>query len=198
MPTAGGMSWLTLLLLLYLAWGALSGWRRGLILVASSLIGYVGGYFLAIRYQQPLQTWVLQYVPLRQWVTSVIPPGTPSPAAAETAALHLAQSLLGILVFVLVVGLAEFAARTIGLAITRLVGVLPLTGLLNAVGGMAAGVLEHAVLAAVVFTLLLSFAPLAHSGLAGAVRSNTLASGLTAWANQLQGVAHSLGGGSLP
>lgn len=195
MPVAhSAASWVTWLLALYLFWGALSGLRRGLILVAASLLGYLVGFALATRYQYALTHWVASHLPLSRWVQSAWPPGLPLSSQTTATAVTFAQALLGVLVFIAVIALTERVARAVGAIVTRVVGVVPFTGTLNALGGVAAGVLEHGVVAAVVMTVVLGFAPLAHTPVAAALQHSPLAMALTGWTQRLEAVT----GGHIP
>ena len=60
------LNWLSLMVFLYLLLGALAGWRRGLVLVAASVIGYIIGLVVAAHVQSSITRWLAGVLPLKQ------------------------------------------------------------------------------------------------------------------------------------
>lgn len=178
-------NWLSIAVLAYVALGAISGWRRGVILVVFSLAGYFVGLALAARYQSSITTLVLRALPVDRWLAGAFAsPAIQSPGTLP-AAERLAHLLVAVLIFVLVIGLVEMIARAIGEGLTRTVKLLPLVGGVNRLAGLAGGLLENAAVAGLVLGLLLSLPPVAHTPLGPAIRHTPLAYDLATWMGRL-------------
>jgi uncharacterized membrane protein required for colicin V production len=168
-------NWLSVAVLAYIVLGAISGWRRGVILVAFSLAGYLVGLVVAARYQPAITNAVLRALPIDRWLASAFAsPAIRSPGTIP-AAEGLAHLLVAVLVFLLVVGIVEMVARAIGEGLTRVVHVVPLVGGLNRLAGLAGGLVENAAVAGLILGLVLSLPPVAHSPLAPVIRHTPLA-----------------------
>lgn len=179
------MSWITIAILVYLFFGALSGYRRGLMVVALSLAGYLVGVLIALHYQAAATQEFLRVLPVQQWVAHVVPAPAQSLPGATQKAYHLAQQLAGLIVFLLIVGVAEVAGRCLGQFLTRFARALRITQAMNAVGGMAFGVLEHAALVALILTLMLAIPLVSHSALGRSLEHNVMTTQMVAWFSQL-------------
>ncbi|MCL5967625.1 MAG: CvpA family protein [Firmicutes bacterium] len=149
------LNWLTIAVLVFLALGALGGFRRGLLLVVFSLAGYVGGLIAAARYQHAVTSSLMAVLPVRRLVIRFVPTAQGS-AFSYHQGVNLFHTILGLLVFLIMVGLAEAVARAVGVAITRVVARRGLLGAANRVGGLAGGLAENAVIGGLIFGLLLS------------------------------------------
>jgi uncharacterized membrane protein required for colicin V production len=179
------LNWLTIAVLVYLALGALSGWRRGVVLVAFSLAGYLAGLALAARYQSTLTAALMRTLPVDRWLaTAFASPALQSPGALP-AAENLAHLLIAVLVFLLMVGAVELIARMIGEGLTRAIHYLPLVGSANRLAGLAGGLIENAAVAGLVLGLVLSLPPVAHTPIAPAIRHTPLAYDLAQWMGRL-------------
>jgi uncharacterized membrane protein required for colicin V production len=177
--------WFTIVILVYLAIGALSGWRRGLVMVGFSVGGYLVGLVLASRYQGALTKLLLTGLPLRKWLHAAVPVPAAAVPGARLAAWQLAHSLVGLLAFLVIVGGTEMVARLLGQAITAGVRRLVLVRSVNALGGMVGGMVESAVITGLVLGLVLSFPFIAHTPVAATVHHTPLARDLVRWVAQL-------------
>ncbi|MCY0878135.1 MAG: CvpA family protein [Firmicutes bacterium] len=169
------MDWLNLALGAYLAWGALQGLRRGLLGVGFSLAGYVIGILLAAHAASPLSRQVLTAVPVKTWIGHYLPAPAAGMAGARSAAWRLAQGLTQVIAFLLIVGAIEFVGRTVGSVLSQALRACPLASWLNRLGGMAAGIAEHGVVAGLVLSLLVAIPGLNGAGFSGAIRRSPLA-----------------------
>lgn len=169
------MHWIDIVLAAYLVLGALYGLRRGLVWVGFSLIGYLVGIVVAEHSAKPLTRLVTAAIPVQQWVERYLP----SPAAhipgARIQAWHLAHTIMALVIFLVIVGAVEFVGRTIGTVASQGVRVFRFTALLNKIGGIAVGVLEHAVVAGLVITLLLTVPAIRHSPISRSIQRAPLA-----------------------
>ncbi|MCL5116799.1 MAG: CvpA family protein [Firmicutes bacterium] len=172
------MDWLDLVLLIYLALGALYGLRRGLVWVGFSLIGYIVGVLVAERMARPLTTLVVTAAPVKRWVEHYLPTPATAIAGARVQAWHLAHSLIGLLVFLLIIGAVEFVGRTVGSVVSQGVGTIRLASLLNRIGGIVVGLAEHGVVAGLVLTLLMTVPAIGHTPVSHAIHRAPLASTL--------------------
>ncbi len=185
------MDWIDLVVIAYIVIGAFSGLRRGLILVLFSLAGYVVGVALAAHYQKYATTILMSSLPIGKWVAHMLPaPATHVPGAHQDA-LHLAHVIIGILVFLLIIGLAEFVGRIIGEVITRVIGTFKVTGMLNKVGGGLAGLFEHGLVVGIVATIVLALPMISHSAFSHALHKAPLAMMFVGWFGHIS----RLGGG---
>lgn len=151
------MDWIDIVVIAYILLGAISGLRRGFMLVVFSLMGYIAGLALAIQYKGPLTSVLLSRLPVRHWVSQILPAPASAAPQATIKALHLVHSLAGLLVILVVVTVMELFGRFIGELATRFVRVFHLTGMLNRIGGGVVGLAEHIMVAGLLLTLLLSF-----------------------------------------
>lgn len=175
------MNWVDIIIVAYIFLGALSGLRRGLVLVLFSLAGYVAGVLIAERYQGMLTTLVLAKVPVSSWLARWLPvPALDVPGAQHQAA-NLAHTLTALVVFLLVVGLTEYAGRLVGQMVTRMVRSFRVTGFVNSLGGGVAGLAEHGVVVGLVLTLVSALPMLAHSPLFYTLHRDPLAMTLMGW-----------------
>ena len=150
------MHWLDLIIAAYLALGALYGLRRGLVWVGFSLIGYIVGVIVANHTSKPITHLVTAALPLHRWVDRYLPAAAAQVPGARAQAWNLTHAIVGLVVFLLIVGALEFVGRTIGTVASHGVRTFRLTSLLNRIGGIAIGVVEHALVAGLVLSLLLA------------------------------------------
>ena len=186
------MDWIDLAVIAYIIIGAFSGLRRGLVLVLFSLAGYVVGVALAARYQKYTTHLLMASLPIAQWTAHLLPAPAAHIPGAHLEALHLAQVIVGLLVFLLIIGATEFVGRLIGEVITRLIGTFKVTGALNKVGGGLAGLAEHGVVVGIVLTVVLALPMIAHSPIARDLHRAPLAMTFVGWFGHIS----RLGGGS--
>ena len=172
------MGWMDLILLAYLALGALYGVRRGLVWVGFSLLGYIAGVIVAEHISKSLTRIVTASIPLQHWVERYVPAPAAQIPGAKLQAWNMAHAILGLLVFLLIVGAVEFVGRTVGAVASRGVRVFRVTAVLNRVGGIAAGILEHGVVAGLILTVLLAVPAIGQSGLSRSIHHAPLASAL--------------------
>jgi uncharacterized membrane protein required for colicin V production len=171
----------------YLALGALSGWRRGLVMVAFSIAGYLVGLLAASRYQHRVTRILAQDLPIAHWVKTLVPAPAASVPGAALAATRLADSLLSLLVFLLILGASAMVARILGHAVTVVVRRLMLLRGLNTLGGILGGFVENAVIAGLVLGLIVALPFLAHGPVSHAIHHTPLAQVLMRW---VAGVVH--------
>lgn len=172
------MDWVDIVIGGYLVLGIFSGLRRGLMIVLFSLAGYILGVVLASHYDAPLSTMLMGQLPLNAWVHHFIPaPALASPGSTK-AAFHLIRVLIGLIVFLLVIGVVELIGRWIGQVLTRIITVFRITGVLNRLGGGVVGLAEHGVVVGVVLTVVMALPMLSHSVLSREITHAPLASTL--------------------
>ncbi|NMP20931.1 CvpA family protein [Sulfobacillus harzensis] len=159
------MDWVDLVVLGYLLLGALYGLRRGLVWVGFSLAGYVVGAIVAAHMYKRVTKLVVSAAPIRHWVERYLPTPASAIPGARQEAWHLAHTLIGLLIFLLIIGALEFVGRTVGSVISQGVRAFRLTAFLNRLGGILAGIAEHGVVAGLILTLLLAVPAIDHSGL---------------------------------
>ncbi|MDA8195053.1 MAG: CvpA family protein [Thermaerobacter sp.] len=177
--------WVDVIVGVYLFLGVVSGHRRGLVLVVFSLAGYIVGIMAALRYQVPMTSLLLTQLPINTWIHHLLPaPALASPGATK-AAFRLGRVLLGLVVFLLIVGTVEFFGRVLGQWVTHAVLSAPLTGMLNRVGGGVAGLAEHGVIAGLILTVVLGLPMLPHTGLYLQIVHAPLAAALIGWFGHL-------------
>lgn len=179
------MDWVDIVILAYIFIGAISGLRRGLVMVLFSLAGYVVGVFLAIRYQTPLTAVLLAQLPVSNWIHHLLPVPAATVPGASLEAHRMIHSLVALLVFLVVIGAAELAGRLVGSTVTRMVKVFRVTGALNSIGGSLAGVAEHGVMVGLVLTMVLAYPALSHSPITTLIHRAPLASLLAGWMGHL-------------
>jgi uncharacterized membrane protein required for colicin V production len=177
--------WLTILIVIYLALGAISGWRRGLVLVAFSVVGYIAGLWLASRYQARLTALLFSGLPVGRWVRAAVPVSAASIPGAQLEAMRLAHTLVALLAFLVILGGAELLARTVGQAVTGVVKHVILVRSVNTLGGLVAGLVENAVLTGLVLGLVLALPFVAHSAIADTIVKTPLAQDLVRWVGLL-------------
>jgi uncharacterized membrane protein required for colicin V production len=178
------LNWLAVVVLVYLALGALEGLRQGLVLVVCSLAGYVTGLLLAARYQAHVTSLLMASLPVKRWIVHFIPAAAGNPSAYG-ASLNLFHTILGLLVFLLIVGLTEAVARAVGQAITVGVARIPVVGALNRLGGVAGGLAENALVAGIILGLLTSLPFLSGTPLDRFIHHTPLAAALVRWVGRL-------------
>jgi len=172
------MDWIDLGLIGYLILGAFYGLRRGLVWVGFSLVGYIVGVLVADRVAKPLTTLIVTAAPIHRWIGQYLPQAAARVPGARLDAWHLANSLVSLLVFLLVVGAAEFVGRTIGTVASQGVNVFRVTSFLNRILGVAVGLLEHGVVAGLVLSLALAIPAIGHSSVSQALHKAPLAGSL--------------------
>ncbi len=169
------MHWLNIVLAIYLVLGALYGLRRGLVWVGFSLLGYIAGVLLANRLANPVAKIILAWVPLRNWVGRYLAAPASHVPGIHLGAWSLIHRVLDLVVFLAIIGVMELVGRSLGAAISRGVHSLRLAGAVDRLGGIAAGVLEHAAVAALVMTLLLAVPAVHQSSLGRSLNQDPLA-----------------------
>lgn len=169
------MDWVDLVLLGYLVLGALYGLRRGLVWVGFSLLGYIAGAIVAAHMYKRVTAVLVSAVPLRHWVERYLPAPASAIPGARLQAWHMAHTLIGLVIFLLIIGALEFVGRTIGSVISQGVSSFRPTAVINRVGGIVAGLAEHGAVAGLILTMLLAVPALSHSGLSRAVQQAPVA-----------------------
>ncbi len=172
------MDWIDWVVAGYLLLGALYGLRRGLVWVGFSLVGYIAGVIVADHSSRALTRMITAAAPLHRWVERYIPAPAAHIPGARAQAWHLAHSILALLVFLLIVGALEFVGRTIGAVASQGVGLFRLTAVLNKIGGIAAGIVEHGVVAGLILSVLLAVPDLGHSAISRSIFHAPLAAAL--------------------
>jgi uncharacterized membrane protein required for colicin V production len=167
--------WLTAALLVYLLWGALTGWRRGLVLVGMSLVGYVVGVSLALHDGPRWTAAVARALRLGHLVAQF----APLPVGGHPVHAAMVATARAVLVA------AEWAAGLVGRVVTAVVRRLPLIRGLNGLGGLAGGLLEHALVAGIVLGLAISVPFVAQGPIGTVVRSTPAAHDLVRWVGAL-------------
>lgn len=175
------MDWVDLVLIGYLVLGALYGLRRGLVWVGFSLAGYIVGVLVADHMSKPLTKLVVTAAPIRRWVEHYLPAPAAAVPGARLQAWHLAHTLIGLIVFLVIVGALEFVGRTVGSAVSQGVSAFRVTSFLNRIGGVAVGVAEHGVVAGLILTLLMTVPALGHTSVSTEIHRAPLASSLMGW-----------------
>lgn len=169
------MHWVDLVLAGYLILGALYGLRRGLVWVGFSLIGYIVGVVVADHTSRPLTRLIAAAVPVHRWVERYLPAAAAHVPGARLQAWHLADGIMALVVFLLIVGALEFVGRTVGTVASQGVRVFRVTSLLNRIGGIAIGVVEHGMVAGLLITLLLAIPAVGHSALGRSIHKAPIA-----------------------
>lgn len=187
------MDWIDVVVVAYVVIGALTGLRRGLVLVLFSLAGYVAGVAIAARFGGSLTKTLLSVLPVKKWVAHFLPAPAASVPGATVQAYNLAHIILSLLVFLLVIGAAEFVGRLCGEFVTHILRTFKITGALNKLGGGLAGLAEHSLVAGIVLTVILAFPMIAHSPMGKDLHHAPIAMLLVGWFNHLS----RLGGGFL-
>lgn len=157
-----------ILLLCYLALGALRGWGRGLVAMAAGIAGFFVAIVVARLFYAQLAAFLDARWHLQQAIQSelgrIAPAGTQL-LAGVPATLHLtAAAVVAAIAFLAIMFAAEAVIGIFAGTIGRLPNHLPLVGPLNRLAGAAFGALESLVVAAAVLLLL---EPLARSGTLG-------------------------------
>ncbi len=187
------MDWIDVVVVGYVVIGALTGLRRGLVLVLFSLAGYVAGIAIAARFGGTLTQTLLSALPVKKWVAHFLPAPAANVPGATVQAYNLAHIFLALLVFLLVIGAAEFVGRLAGEFATHILRAFKITGALNKLGGGLAGLAEHSLVAGLVLTIILAFPMIAHSPMGKDLHHAPIAMLLVGWFNHLS----RLGGGFL-
>lgn len=169
-----GVHWIDLAILLYIAIGAVSGLRRGLVTVLFSLAGYIVGIIIATQYQAALTQSLMTTLPIDRWTRHLLPGPASTVPGYTIQADNLIHMLIALLVFLVIVGAVEFIGRLIGEFLTRVVKTLRITGFLNKLGGAVAGLAEHGILIGLLVTLIFALPLLNHSPLTMALRHDRL------------------------
>lgn len=180
------LNWLSLLVLLYLVLGAFAGWRRGLVLVAASVIGYIIGLVVAAHVQAGITRWLARVLPLKQWAALVVPhQGVAASARSISDVVAWSHMALAVVVFLLILMLVGGAIRALGQAVTGLVRQIPLVRSANTVGGAAGGVVENMLIVGVILGLLLTLPLIQHGAVAVVVRQSPISVDLVHWVGKL-------------
>ncbi len=158
-----------IVVLCYVALGALRGWGRGLLAMAAGLAGFLLALVLARMFYGQLATymdrhWHLQHA-VQMELSRVEPAGTQILGGGTV--LHLtAAAVVAAIAFLAIMFVAETVISILAGSIGRLPNHLPLIGPMNRLAGGAFGALENVVLAAAVLLLL---EPLAQTGMLGSL-----------------------------
>ncbi len=179
------MNWVSIVILGYMGLGALSGLRRGLSLVAFSVAGYVVGILVATRYQHVIVASIMKALPIQHWVNRYVPLASSNLGGVHQTTDRWLLSVLGVVVFLLVIAVVESIGRSIGSGASHVVKSFRLTGFLNGIGGLAAGVVEHGLVACLILGLLVSFPLLSHTPLVLALNRNALVAMLVGWYHRI-------------
>jgi len=180
------LNWLSLAVFLYLVLGALAGWRRGLVLVGTSVVGYIIGLVAAAHFQADITRAVVAALPLQQWALALLPrQGLAVDPALLASTLSWVHMLLAVLVFLLILMVVEGAARLIGQSITDVVRAIPVVRSANTLGGLAGGLIENMLVVGVVLGLLVTLPLIAHGPIAAAVRQSPISVDLVNWVGRL-------------
>lgn len=179
------MNWISIGILGYMGLGALSGMRRGLTLVLFSVAGYIAGLIIASRYQKVIVNTLLRAVPIQRWIAHYVPLTTSNVGNIHQTANHWTLSILGVLVFLLVIVMVESLGRSIGSGASQVVRGFRVTGFLNGVGGLAAGIVENGIVLSLILGLLVSFPLLDHTSLVSALDRNSLVAVMVGWFHRL-------------
>lgn len=169
-----GLRWIDIAIVLYIAIGAFSGLRRGLVTVLFSLSGYIVGIIVATQYQAFLTQSLMTSLPIARWTRHLLPGPASSIPGYTIQADNLIHTLVALLVFLAIVGAVEFVGRLVGEFLTRVVKTLRITGFLNKVGGAVAGLAEHGILIGLLVTVIFALPLLNHSPLTTALRHDRL------------------------
>jgi uncharacterized membrane protein required for colicin V production len=159
-----------ILLLVYVALGALRGWGRGLLAMAAGLAGFLVSLVLARVFYAQLAAYVDHHWHLQQAVqgqlSRLVPAGTGILGVIPNT-LHLTSAaVVAALAFLAILFVAESVLGIFAATVGRLPNHLPIVGPLNRLAGLGFGALESLAVAAAVLLLL---EPLAHSGALGSV-----------------------------
>ncbi|MDA8198098.1 MAG: CvpA family protein [Thermaerobacter sp.] len=180
------LNWLSLLVFLYLLLGALAGWRRGLVLVAASVIGYIIGLVVAAHVQSSITRWLAGVLPFKQWAALVVPrQGVLANAHSVADVVGWSHMVLGVLVFLIILMLIAGAVRALGQAVTGVVRQIPLVRSANTVGGVVGGVVENMLIVGVILGLLLTLPLIQHGPVAMVVRQSPISVDLVHWVGRL-------------
>ncbi len=179
------MNWVSWAILGYMGLGALTGFRRGLILTVFSAAGYLAGLLVASRYQHAAVKAVLTVLPIAHWINRYIPLAASNAGGAHQIANRWIDGVVTILVFLLIVGLTESVGRTLGSAFTMAVRRFGVTGFVNGIGGSAAGVVEHGLVVSIILGLLVTFPVLAHTPLVASIQRQPLSAAMVHWFHRI-------------
>ncbi|MCL5064555.1 MAG: CvpA family protein [Firmicutes bacterium] len=179
------MNWVSVAILGYVGLGALSGLRRGLSLVVFSVAGYIAGMLLASRYQKVIVASIVHALPIQRWVNRYIPLAASNLGGVHQATDRWVISILGVLVFLLVIFAVEALGRSVGVVVSQLVKTFRVTGFLNGIGGLAAGLVEHGLVACLILGVLVSFPLVSHTSLVVDLDHNALVTVLVGWYHRL-------------
>jgi uncharacterized membrane protein required for colicin V production len=179
------VSWVSVCILGYMGLGALSGLRRGLVLVAFSVAGYVAGLFAASRYDEVIVTRLVHWRPFAHWINRHVGSSTHGLVGRNVVHAHWLHAVLGVLVFLVVIAVAEGVGRAIGQTANQAVRGFRLTGFFNRVGGLAAGAIENGLVASVILGLLLTFPLLQHVGWVNRLDRNSVVGLMLTWYHRL-------------
>ena len=111
------MNWLNLAIAAYLVLGALYGFRRGLVWVGFSLVGYIVGFIVASHVSKPITRLISAAIPLHAWVDRYLPLAATRVPGARLQSWNFVHTIVGLVVFLLIVGALEFVGRTVGTVI---------------------------------------------------------------------------------
>jgi len=172
-----------IVLLAYLAFGALRGWGRGLLAMAAGIAGFLLAIVVARLLYAPLASYLDLHWHLQQAIQSAlsgVTPVGPLLAGGLPAALHVtAGAVVAAIAFLAILLVAELVLGGVAGVLGRLPNHLPLIGPLNRLAGAALGAAESAAVAAAVLLLL---EPLARSGSLGSLSAYVVHA---PWATQL-------------
>jgi hypothetical protein len=179
------VNWVSIVILGYMGLGALSGLRRGFGLVVFSAAGYVVGLILASRYQPLIVKSLVHTFPIQRWVDRYVPLASSSVGGIHQATDQWVLSILGVLVFLLVIGVSEAVGRSIGSGFSQAAKGFRVTGFLSGLGGLAAGVVEHGLVVCLILGLLVSFPLVHHTPLVLSLNRNALVSVFVGWYHRI-------------
>jgi uncharacterized membrane protein required for colicin V production len=177
--------WINWLLAGYLLLGALYGLRRGLFGVLFSLAGYLVGIMLASHWRNAATQWLTTVLPLRRWVAEWVAKVPMPNASLYHDAWQFAHHLLELLVFLAIIALTEWAGRLVGHLVTRAFNVFRPARVVNQLGGLVAGALEHGMVAGLVLAVLMTVPAFRHSPLPPIIERSPLADLFLGWIGHL-------------
>ncbi len=170
-----------IVVLCYVAFGALRGWGRGLIAMAAGLAGFIVAIVLARMFYGQLATFFDRHWHLQQAVQTELSRVAPASTHIFGASgfLHLtAAAVVAAVAFLAIMFVAEAVLGIVAGSIGRLPNHLPLIGPMNRLAGAAFGALESMAVTAAVLLLL---EPLAHSGTLGSLSPYIIDAKWTTW-----------------
>lgn len=159
----------TIILLIFIVFGFLNGFRRGFVLQLFSIIGFIGSFLIAAYYCNELGAKLALWLPTPQFSSEGI-------LGTILEALPIAHGLYSLISFVLIFFIARMILRKIAFML-HAVASLPVLNIVNKLLGSVLGFLEtYLILFFILYVLTLTPAvqeAIAQSGLATSILENT-------------------------